>query len=76
VPKKRFKSAVDRNKVKRLFRESYRLQKSEHLLPYLQNQSFALLFVYSDNKILTQEMISRKLLISFKRLIEETETNK
>lgn len=27
VPKKRFKKAVDRNRIKRLFREAYRLQK-------------------------------------------------
>ncbi len=39
VPKKKFKRAVDRNLLKRRIREIYRLQKSEHLYPFLTEHS-------------------------------------
>lgn len=50
APKKRFKHAVDRNRVKRLTRESYRLQK----LPLLdvltaKGKQLELAFLYVDN---------------------------
>ena len=53
VPKRLFRRAVDRNRLKRLLRESYRLQK--HLLYDVLNQSgtrIALMFVY----IATEEL--------------------
>ena len=44
VPKKNFKSAVDRNRIKRQLREAYRLQKK--LLNTTSETKFALLFLY------------------------------
>ncbi len=50
APKKKFKHAVSRNRLKRLMREAWRLQKSifyNHILPDCQLHLF---FIYTDNK--------------------------
>lgn len=52
VSKKRFKRAVERNRVKRLTREAYRLNKNE-LWNFLHKKDKRLLiaFIYIDNKL-------------------------
>jgi len=59
VPKKKFKRAVDRNKVKRLIREAWRLQQTsiKELLP--QDQQLHCFLVYQHNKIESFEQISK-----------------
>lgn len=54
APKKRFKHAVDRNHVKRLTREAYRLQKLP-LIAQLEEKGLTLevAFLYMDSKFLT-----------------------
>ncbi len=49
VSKKKFKKATDRNKIKRLLRENYRLLKSEILKPLPNGENFmALIYVGND----------------------------
>ncbi len=46
VSKRRIKQAVDRNRVKRLMRESYRLQKK--LLPPMEQNTLQMCWLYMD----------------------------
>jgi ribonuclease P protein component len=52
VSKRNFKSAVDRNRIKRLLREAYRLQKKE-LLELLtgQKKKGFVFFIYTDKQL-------------------------
>ena len=62
VPKKRFKKAVDRNYLKRLMRESYRLEKDK-LYSFLQDHSLNLLLAiqYVSNDKLSLETLKGKM---------------
>jgi len=61
VPKKRFKHAVDRNRIKRLFREVYRLNK-DVLFSVLENKDFSinLSVNYISSEIFSYETMQRK----------------
>jgi ribonuclease P protein component len=52
VSSKNFKKAVDRNRIKRLTREGWRLQKNElEKMVSLQNKSFIFFFIYTGREI-------------------------
>ncbi len=60
VPKRNFKSAVDRNRIKRQLREAYRLQK--HLLKIDGELKFTLFFLYLGKEKLPYTSIEKAMI--------------
>jgi len=75
VPSRRFKKAVDRNRIKRLLREAYRHQKQDLLL-YLKNKdlSLHLFFIYTGKEIPDYPFLSKKMAVSLERLLSKLQT--
>jgi ribonuclease P protein component len=74
VSKKKFKTAVKRNKVKRLMRESYRLNKHplhSHLND--KNKKIAVAFIYLDTEIKEYSFFEKKIKEALDVLIKRIE---
>ena len=72
VPKKNIKKAVDRNKIKRFFREIY-IDKNKQLLKEIinRNQQLYLGFIYKQKEIAEFSILEEKIKLLLHRLIKK-----
>lgn len=68
VPKRNFKRAVDRNAIKRLLRETYRLQKTE--LTTACGTTFVLLFMYIGKDAAPYKTVEKAMRSLLKKLVD------
>jgi ribonuclease P protein component len=70
VPKRKFKKAVDRNRIKRLIRETYRKNKHK-LIERLEGKKIALLLIYTSKTIFEYAEAEEKINSALLRLGKE-----
>ena len=69
VPKKKIPKAVNRNRIKRLVRESYRKRSVEFKKNIaLRNNHLELIFVFMDTQLLNFNEIDHKITVTLERL--------
>lgn len=72
VSRRRFKHAVDRNRIKRLVRENYRLNKNILYQNFIdENRSLNMLVIYTDTKLLPFSFLQKKTVELMKKIIKE-----
>jgi len=73
VPKRRFKHAVSRNRIKRKMRECYRLQKSTALLPTISKNPINLLLAiqYVAKEELASQVMFSKMQVALAKIVDE-----
>ena len=66
VPKKKFKKAVERNKIRRRLKEAYRLNK--HVLNINNKSKLNIAYIYISEQILPFEFVQGKMIECLKKL--------
>ena len=76
VSSKNFKSAVDRNRIKRLTREAWRLQKNE-LQEKIRTagKQLKVFFIYTGKELPDFTTVKDKVAVALKRLADKTDEN-
>lgn len=69
VPKRNFKKAVFRNRIKRLIRENYRLEK--HVFAEKIPQKLLLAIIFTGKELPDYQLINKKLVHCFEKLENE-----
>lgn len=75
VPKRRLKNASDRNRVKRLVRESYRLNLPSFLHKFNQSETVHLAVVFQGYRMPDFKTVSAKIILTLQRLTGAHEEN-
>ncbi|MDO6434293.1 ribonuclease P protein component [Flavitalea sp. BT771] len=70
--KRNFKKAVDRNRIKRLTREAYRLQK-EPLALWVEERrlSLCLFFIYTGKELPDHRLVSGRIAVALEKIAKE-----
>lgn len=77
VSKKRIRTAVNRNRVKRMLRELYRLNKHPlHDALALSGKKFALAVIYNQNKVIDYKDLQEGYMKVYQKLLEQVRNEK